>query len=165
MFRLLPPLFLVMILLRVSTTAADEAPVFPMGLCLIPEMDFIPEVDGWTPCKPDQYPDQVRRVTSLWKDKSDWVQRRITGNVVRELSRWAKPQMEKYRTVPDLAVLNLSALAIDSKHHKIVFAGTIDTLPSHSPLVTRWLKLFLLCDEETGEILRATITIRGEAHE
>ena len=57
MFRLPPSLFLVMILLRVSTTAADEVPVFPMGLCLIPEMDFIPEVDGWTPCKPDQYPD------------------------------------------------------------------------------------------------------------
>ena len=165
MFRLLRSPLLVLILFYASATAADKVPVFPMGLCLIPEMDFIPEVDGWTPCKPDQYPDQVRRVTSLWNDKSVWVQQRVTGDVVKELSKWAKLQMEKYRTVPELAAVKLSALAVDAKHHKIVFVGTIDTLPSHSPLVTRWLKLFLLCDEETGEILRATITIRGEAHE
>ena len=30
------------------------------------------------------------------------------------------------------------------------------------PTVTRWLKLLLLCEQESGRILRVTITIRGQ---
>ena len=155
---------LLLILFTASAMAADHT-AFPMGLCLIPEMDFIPEVDGWTPCKPDEYQNQIQRVTSAWKERSDWVQKRLTPDVVKELSRWGKLQMQKYRTVPDLAAVKLVAITVDNKHHKVVYSGTIETLPSHSPVVTRWLKLYLLCDEQSGEILRVTITIRGEAQE
>ena len=155
---------LLLILFTVNVIAADHT-ALPIGFCLIPEMDFIPEVDGWTPCKPDEFQAQIQVVTALWKEQSDWVHKRITPDVVKELSKWAKPQMEGHRLVPVMQGVKLTALTVDPKHHKIVYSGTLETLPSHSPVVTRWLKLYLLCDEETGNILRVTITIRGEAQE
>jgi hypothetical protein len=41
-------------------------------------------------------------------------------------------------------------------------SGTIDALPTHSPLVTRWLKVYLFYDLYARSIARITITIRGQ---
>ena len=60
MIRLLSPL-LTRILFTASATATDDKPAFPIGFCLIPEMDFIPEVAGWASCKPHEYHDKIGR--------------------------------------------------------------------------------------------------------
>jgi len=38
-------------------------------------------------------------------------------------------------------------------------------LPTRSPLVTRWLKVYLLVDLRSKAILRVVITIRGNQQE
>lgn len=43
--------------------------------------------------------------------------------------------------------------------------GTIDTLPTHSPLVTRWPKVYLVVDRRNKAILRVVITIRSDRKE
>ncbi len=53
----------------------------------------------------------------------------------------------------------------DPQREKLVLEGTIDTLPTHSPLVTRWLKVYLVVDLRNKAILRAVITIRGDWQE
>ena len=74
----------------------------------------------------------------------------------------AKPQMEVYRSVPSFERIELRPVGTDAKRKRLVLEGTIDTLPSHSPLVTRWLKVFVLYDLEAKSIARITVTIRGE---
>jgi hypothetical protein len=37
--------------------------------------------------------------------------------------------------------------------------------PTHSPLVTRWLKVYIYYDVKTREVVRMIVTIRGELRE
>ena len=80
----------------------------------------------------------------------------------RALSRWSLPQMEEYRAVPPLEKVELKPLGLAADGRGLVLEGTIDTLPSHHPLVTRWLKVYLLYDDRNRQIRHATLTIRGE---
>ena len=71
-------------------------------------------------------------------------------------------QMEGYKRVPNLDSIALRPVGTDAQRGKLVLEGTLETLPTHSPLVTRWLKVFLLYDVPTKSLTRVTITIRGE---
>jgi hypothetical protein len=73
--------------------------------------------------------------------------------------------MEAYATVPPLEKAELRPVAVDEKEGVILLEGTLDTLPTHSPLVTRWLKAFVRYDTSAQRIARVTITIRGQVLE
>jgi hypothetical protein len=73
--------------------------------------------------------------------------------------------MEKYNAMPPLDKAKISAAGTTADKKSIVFEGTIDTLPTHSPLVTRWLKVYFIYDLATKSIRHTTITIRGEVLE
>jgi len=137
----------------------------PVGLCLIPETDYIPEVDDWPLCRPDAFPDEVTRALKDWEKKRRWVEKRITPQLVQALSGWARSEMKQYTSVTSLAKVQLKPVRHHEARRKIVLEGTIDTLPTHSRLVTRWLKIFLLYDRHTRRIIRATVTIRGQVLE
>lgn len=47
----------------------------------------------------------------------------------------------------------------------ILLESTVDTLPAHHPLVTRWLKTFVRFDTQRHTIVQVTITIRGQVLE
>ena len=82
--------------------------------------------------------------------------------VVQDGPRWTKPQMEGYSTVPALADVALQPIGLDQERGKLVLEGTIDTLPSHHRLVTRWLKVYVVYDIPGRKIAHATFTIRGQ---
>jgi len=134
----------------------------PLGFCFAPEMDYIPEVDGWPSCQADAFSKEAAAALEDWAGRRPWVEKQITPELVRNLSGWAKPQMQQYAAVPALSKVAFKPVAYRDEQHKLVLEGTVDTLPTHSPLVTRWLKLYLLYDVGGQRILRATVTIRGQ---
>ena len=153
--------------LRVQPPVAP-APItadYPLGLCLIPEMDYIPEVDTWPDCAATDYAPDAQDALRDWQLKSGWVASCAPPDIVRALSRWAKPQMVDYSRVPPLLQVQMTLVATDPKRTKLLFEGTVDSLPSHDPKVKRWLLLYLIYDRDTRRVIRATLTIRGEVEE
>lgn len=137
----------------------------PQWLTFVPEMQPIPEVSparGERPVEQQGFAAELRWVAAEWKKRIPEVQREVTPQRVRSLSRWAKKQMEPYRAVPALERAQLGIVGVNPPKELLILEGTIDTLPTHSPLVTRWLKVFLLADMRQKTILRVFITIRGE---
>jgi hypothetical protein len=134
----------------------------------VPEMEPLPDMDvadsayRWNDTEKARFSDDIRRAVAEWKTRIPRLRDRVTPEQVRSLSRWAKPQMEDYKSVPSLDDIKLQPVGTDAKRERLVLEGTIDTLPTHSPLVTRWLKVFLLYDLHTKSISRITVTIRGE---
>lgn len=153
-------------ILPASAEPADSADVeYPLALCVVPEMNYVPELDSWSACRPDAFAEHLPQVRSDWKTHRRWVAKRLAPELVRSLSRWAQPQMEAYRSVPSLEDLDWKPVAVHEPHGKLVLEATVDTLPVHAPLVTRWLKLYLLYDVRGKSLLRVTITIRGARFE
>jgi len=142
-----------------EATAEERIPV---AFCIVPEMGYIPEVNDWASCKPEAFPEETARALADWKTKLPWVKERVTPALARRLSGWAKEEMKQYQAVPPLEKVAFKPVRQDKHDRKLVLEGTVDTLPTHSPIVTRWLKLFLLCDRRSGTVLRVTVTIRGE---
>ncbi len=140
--------------------AGDEA--FPVALSLVPEMGYIPEVDDWEFCPADAFPEHAADVQAAWKALAEWAGRQVTPQRARALSRWARPQMAAYDAVPPPARAALEPARRQPQRGRLVYELTVDTLPTHHPVVTRWLKVYLLYDPHTKAILRMTVTIRGE---
>jgi len=137
----------------------------PVALKTVPEMGDMEELGAGAACQPDAFPQDAAQAKADWAKKRPWVAKRLTPELVRSLSRWAKPQMEKYQAVPPLEKANIKLIREDQKQGKLLFEVTADTLPVHAPLVTRWLKLYLLYDVPSKSITAVTITIRGERRE
>lgn len=146
----------------VAAASSADSERYPVALCLVPEMGYIPEVDDWEFCPADKLPEDTAAARADWKRRIAWVSRHVTPELARSLSRWARPQMQQYRVVPPLAKSTLKLVRRNPRRNKLVYEATVDTLPSHAPLVTRWLKVYLLYDTGSRKILRVTITIRGE---
>ena len=141
---------------------SDRGEAFPIALCLVPEMSYIPEVDDWEFCAADKFPEHTASARTDWKGRVRWATKHVTPELARSLSRWARPQMAKYTTIPPLEKTELKLVRQHPRGNKLVFEATVDTLPSHAPLVTRWLKIYLLYDTSSRSILRMTVTIRGQ---
>ncbi len=137
-----------------------EAPAVPVAM--VGEMQPVPGFDGGTPCKPGEFAADAAKALADWATKRHEVQRLITPQQVRDLSRWAKKQMEQYGRVPPLDKVAFQPMAFHQEARRLVLEGTLDTLPSHSPLVTRWLKVYLLYDQGTQSIVKVAVTIRGQ---
>jgi|GEM_PF-1825023 len=139
----------------------------PLNVCLVPEMGYIPELRVWKWCSADTEPAATKKLAELWPTEAARLRPIVTPGLTRRLSRWARPQMEGYRSVPSLDKVRFQPVATDRKNdgdrlNYIVFRGQVDTLPTHSPLVTRWLEVYVLYGVHGESILRTTVTIRGE---
>jgi len=154
-----------LIAVQLRAEPPPELPVLPFGFCIIPEMNYIPEVEGWSECTRDEVPEELKRATAAWKKSSPLVEKQVTPEMARQLSRWAKKEMEKYVKVPKPLPVELEPITANKAQGKFVFGCTLDVLPSHHPLVHRWLKAFILWDRDSDTVVRVTITIRGEALE
>lgn len=139
---------------------APQPPAVPVAL--VAEMEPIAGVDGGKPCGPGEFAEDVAKALTDWAGKRRSVQRLITAQRVRELSRWALKQMAAYRRVPPLQAVAFKPIAHHAEARRLVLEGVVDTLPSHSPLVTRWLKVYLLYDCEKQVVVKVAVTIRGE---
>jgi hypothetical protein len=157
-----------------ESVASDHRPLLvvlewvPSWLDFVPEMERITDLDRgqndarWSAADDANHADDLRRVQAEWKTKSPTIQALLTPERVQSLSRWAVKQMEGYTIVPALEKAQLQPVAADEKHGTILLESTIDTLPTHHPLVTRWLKAFVRYDTRGKNIVHVTITIRGQ---
>jgi hypothetical protein len=143
----------------------------PDDVSLVPEMAGVQELGylqgkkGWSEKVEADLKDDINRANAAWKKESKRLTMLLTVAHVRSLSRWAKEQMRAYQTVPSLGDVRLQPIGLDERRGRIVLEGTIDTLPSHHPLVTRWLKVYVLYDILDRKITHVTLTIRGQVLE
>lgn len=154
--------------------ASDHRPLLvvlewvPSWLVFVPEMERIADLDRslngsrWSAADDANRADDLRRVQADWKTRIPTIQALLTPERVRSLSRWATKQMEAYATVQSLEKVQLQPVAAGEKEGTILLESTIDTLPTHSPPVTRWLKAFVRYDTRGQKIAHVTITIRGQ---
>lgn len=162
-------LLVAVILAAYSLHAGEMSPCVesPAWLHLLPEMEKIAAADGWAFSREDMKESQSKRFLADFTAKYPTVRQSLTPEAVRKLSRWAKKEMETYDAVtfPEAGKIFWQPIRRDAAGKKILLETTLDTLPTHSPLVTRWLKLFAIYDISTEEISVITVTIRGEVLE
>jgi len=140
--------------------ARPPEPAIPVRM--VPEMERIAGFDGGRPCKPGEFADEVAKALADWAAKRPTIEPLVTAAKARELSRWAIKQMQAYRRVPPLERVAFAPKAWHEGTRRLVFEGTVDTLPTHHRLVTRWLKLYLLYDLDKQAVVEAAVTIRGQ---
>lgn len=134
----------------------------------VPEMEALPGMDAarhaheWSDAEKARFAEDVRRANAEWKKRAAAVAGRVTPERARSLSRWAQTQMEDYKSVPSLEKVVLEPVGTDADQTRLVLEGTIDTLPTHHALVTRWLKVYVAYDLRNRAISEVTITIRGQ---
>ena len=140
----------------------DEDDRLLVALCLVPEMGLFAELDSWPRCEPAAWTKQAAAADADWKKKNGYIAKLVTPELVRALSGWARPQMKTYQKVPSLAKLELKPVRTNQKQDMLLFEATVDTLPTHSSLVTRWLRFYLLYDVPGKSVVRVIVTIRGQ---
>ena len=161
----LHPLLAVLVLTaRWLGTAEPDAKDVAPGLALIPEMEQFPEL-AWPRSVSPELPPELAPVLADWRTSSPLMDASVTPEAVRSLSRWARAEMERYKAVPPLTQVEFAVAGEDTPHGRILLEGTLDTLPTHSPIVTRWLKVFLVCDTGNWSVVRTVVTIRGQVLE
>jgi hypothetical protein len=150
-------------ILQVGENAAQSERLvkMPPWLALVPEMMPIEGMRFGTMPPEDTIAQQVKDARTDLEKKRPEIEKYVPPEIVVSLSRWAKSQMKGYHKVPSLAKVTWKPVGSDDKG-RLVLEGTVDTLPTHSPLVTRWLKVYLVFDGKTKEVLRVIVTIRGE---
>ena len=129
---------------------------------MVPEMEHIPSIQPIETLSETLYQKESKRCHVLWYGEYEYAEKHITPEKVQSLSRWAQEQMKGYRSVPSLSNVTFKLIGKSSRENALVFENTLDTLPSHHPLVTRWLKIFLLYNKERNRITQIIVTIRGE---
>ncbi len=154
-------------LLLISALQAGEperAKKMPAWLELVPEMMPLEGLRLRSVPRGDTIANQVQEARTALQKKRPEIERQITPEVVRSLSRWAQSQMKEYEKVPSLAKAVWKPVG-DDKQGRLVLEGTVDTLPTHHRLVTRWLKVYVVYDGKAREVVRVIVTIRGEVLE
>lgn len=136
----------------------------------LPEIRFVPEMErvsglDWPRVEVGNYAEDRQRMLAAWPEISGAVRRKLTAAEVIRLSKWARPQMQGYVGVPALDRPDLQLQAASAGEKQLIFEATLQVLPTHSPLVTRWLKLFVIYDRSRRMISQVIITIRGEIQE
>ena len=155
-----------------ESIASDHRPLLvvlewmPSWLALVPEMEWIADLDNslgdrrWSAADDAKHSDDLHRVQADWKTRAPTIQALLTPERVRSLSRWAAKQMEAYATVPPLDKTQLQPVVADEKQGIILLETTIDTLPTHHPLVPRWLKAFVRYDTRGRKIAHVKMNER-----
>lgn len=149
---------------QVVRLSADDLARHP-AFCAVPEMEFIPEVDSWPPYQSAEAAGDATAFAKAWTEQRQWVGDLLPGDLAKGLSRWARPQMEKYGGVAPIEKIDFHPVSSFQPRGMIVYEAIADNLPTHSKLVTRQLKLYVLYNTESKSIVRVTVTIRGEAME
>ncbi len=139
-----------------------ESCVPPNGVCFVREMDFIPEIDTWPACTTKVSEDLTQEMLAAWSKKLPEIEKLVTPELARSLSQWAQKQMKGYDSIPSLSKLTFKPVREYNNLNKIVYEATVDTLPTHINIVTRWLVIYVLWDIHSDSVIRTTVTIRGE---
>jgi len=147
----------------IPLTRAEPGNALP-AIRWVPEMEGVPELN-WPRADAQDFAEDRRQMLKAWKEISAAVQQELTAAEVIRLSKWAKPQMQGYGGPPSLEHPDFQPQTVSVAEKQLVFEATLQVLPTHSPIVTRWLKLLVIYDQRRGAISQVVITIRGEVQE
>lgn len=134
----------------------------PKQVRFVPEMAPLPE-ETWERCDASQYGKSIQQVAFTWIHHRETILNQITAEKVRDLSNWAKKEMASYE-LPAFKNQTFRATHVQNNENLLI-ESVLDTLPSHHPLVTRHLKLYLIFNRKKNTITDAIVTIRGWAEE
>ena len=113
---LLIPIALSLLLVPDDGRPKEKKPgKLPFELRLVPEMESFPDLAAGSPVPKDAAREHVAAARAAWQKAAPALQKRITPEVARALSRWAKKQMEKYKKVPPLK---------DGHRYRLVVGGS-----------------------------------------
>ncbi|MBP3693573.1 MAG: hypothetical protein J6J31_03935 [Thermoguttaceae bacterium] len=127
----------------------------------IPEMDEIRIGEKWR-----AQVELNRREESVFQESWDknfsLIQRAVTPDAVREISRWSREEMENFRyvTLPKPAQTRWETVRHDSRKTLFLRCARLDPLPS-SPQMKRELTAYALFDSRTGNVVWVGITIQS----
>lgn len=133
-----------------------------ISIVYIPEMEQMTELDAWDAFTKDTTAPADTAVSAAWRNYAPLIRKQLTVQKVRGLSQWSKKQMELYKKVPPITTATFSPVRMNEKQNQLVYEATLDTLPSHDRIITRWLKAFVIYDKATQSINKIIITIRGQ---
>ncbi len=136
----------------------------PPAIRWVVEMERVPELK-WPHADAKDYAEDRQQMMKAWQEISAAVQQQLTAAEVIRLCKWARLQMKSYTEVPSLERPDFQLLAASAGEKQLVFEATLQVLPTHSPLVTRWLKLLVVYDQRRRVISQVIMTIRGELQE
>lgn len=160
------PFLLMAVMMSACSHKADLIPsgnAVPIEIKWIPEMDYRPETSNWQPIGAGHSANEIKAAQQQWRSNVLWVQTQISNKTVYDLSRWSSDEMKGYTKQPVLSGVTLYPLLKDNS--KIILKGIIDTLPSHSRSVARWLVMFVVYDSNKSAITQVIFTIEGERQE
>ena len=99
-----------------------------------------------------------------WEDVYSFVTDLVSDELAKKLSRWAVTETESYVYSPKPTT---PLTVFKCNGDTIVYETTLDSLPSHSPIVFRYLKAYIVGVNFENRFLPNAIilTIRGERFE
>jgi len=106
----------------------------------VPEMAPIPAIEELGPLSPGYALSPAEE--ARWPQLFAFVAAQVSDKVVQDLSRWARDEMKAYHYAQG-APPKLEALGTAGPY--VVYAVTLDVLPSHSRAVKRWLSVYPRC--------------------
>ncbi len=147
--------------LLIASSLATPLAALGDGLQYVEEMDFIPSAliaDTWEfKC------DVAAPMIAAWQQSYGKITPDLDRATIVAISRWAQEEMENnFSLNPDPMAQPESAYC---NEQYFMTDTTIQTLPSHSESVVRWLKVFAVFERETGTPVETFVTIRGERQE
>ena len=141
-------------------------PEMPVSIRYIREMELIAELEEWEICtSKTMFTQESKKLKSDWNTKKTFISELLNPHLIISLSRWAQKEMSQYHGRPRLDTIQFIPIRYNNRFQRIVYESTVDSLPSHSPIVKRWLKVYVIFDKITDAISEAIITIRGDLFE
>ena len=146
-----------------STTsmASESVRINNVEVFFYKEMENIPEVDSII-LGQNSVKETDTRLLANAASHYKKLSKLLTAKKITQLSEYAIEEMAAFKKSSCLKKAvwyRIPEKTVDSRY---VIMTKLDTLPSHSPIVTRWSVIYAIVDPQHQKIERFYITIRGE---
>ena len=150
--------------LGLIASEAQEPCHLDLPLVFIPEMDELPFRLGSDSATLASVQSPTHWNSSI-QSVIPYASAKVASGAWKRMARWAKSQTQSFHLRPDWAV-NLPFEPLGFGASGTIVFGQLNVcdgfpLPSHSPLVFHRLLLFIELDQNTAELAKLFVTIRG----
>lgn len=163
-------IYLFSVLLLANTTLWSASPdrqssIFTPKIRAVVEMEPIDHVINGSPisfAERDAVKEFSLDLKIIWDGHAPKILGQINAELIQSISKWARKEMRGLKIDPFEIPLDFKPLHWIQGRQALLYEATLTNLPSHHPLVSRWLKLFLAYKPYEPEILEVILTIQGE---
>ena len=141
----------------------SEPGTLPLGVCLVPEFGYVPELT-WDARREPLDDEDARAVEREWK--TTWGPRVAGSLTVEVVRKMVMPRdrvgMSNYTKLELLKNVKWTPVAQYENH--VVVEATLAHLPRISA-IRRWLHAYCIFNRKSAKVVRATIMVRGSRDE